>query len=68
MWRRVLGTGDRLVVHLINLAGQDDAEWDAPRKPVADLPCAARCDCDAPAPTCPGYASPTRTAKPDCAT
>ena len=34
VWRRVLGTGDRLVVHLINLAGQDDAEWDAPREPV----------------------------------
>lgn len=38
VWRRVLGTGDRLVVHLINLAGQDDAEWDAPRKPVSALP------------------------------
>jgi len=38
VWRRVLGAGDRLVVHLINLSGQDDADWDAPRKPVADLP------------------------------
>lgn len=37
VWRRVLGSGDRLVVHLINLAGQDDAEWDAPRKPVREL-------------------------------
>ena len=38
VWRRVLGTGDRLVIHLINLVGQDDTEWDAARKPVAELP------------------------------
>lgn len=34
VWRRVLAHGTRLVVHLINLTGQDDTEWDAPRKPV----------------------------------
>jgi dextranase len=38
VWRRVLGTGSRLVVHLVNLSGQEDTAWDAPRKPVADLP------------------------------
>ncbi|HEX4444290.1 MAG TPA: glycoside hydrolase family 66 protein [Galbitalea sp.] len=32
VWRRVTLAGDRLVVHLINLLGQDDALWDAPRK------------------------------------
>lgn len=31
VWRRVLSIGDRLVVHLINLVGQDDTLWDAPR-------------------------------------
>ncbi|HEY2694890.1 MAG TPA: glycoside hydrolase family 66 protein [Pseudonocardiaceae bacterium] len=35
IWRRVTAHGNRLVVHLINLADQDDAEWDAPRKPIA---------------------------------
>ncbi|HEX4223460.1 MAG TPA: glycoside hydrolase family 66 protein, partial [Pseudonocardiaceae bacterium] len=35
IWRRVTAHGDRLVMHLINLADQDDAEWDAPRKPIA---------------------------------
>ncbi len=34
MWRRVVGTTDRLVLHLINLVNQDDTEWDAPRKPL----------------------------------
>ena len=38
IWRRVTAHGDRLVVHLINLADQDDAEWDAPRKPIASRP------------------------------
>ena len=32
IWRRVVIAGDRLVVHLINLLGQDDELWDAPRK------------------------------------
>ena len=34
VWRRVVRDGDRLVVHLINLTGQADTEWDAPRLPV----------------------------------
>jgi len=37
VWRRILGHGDRLVLHLINLAGQHDTEWDAPREPVRFL-------------------------------
>lgn len=36
VWRRVTQAGDRLVMHLINLAGQDDTAWDAPRLPPAD--------------------------------
>lgn len=36
VWRRVTQAGDRLVVHLINLAGQDDTRWDAPRATPAD--------------------------------
>jgi dextranase len=36
VWRRVTLAGDRMVVHLINLVGQDDELWDAPRNsPVA---------------------------------
>jgi dextranase len=31
VWRRVTSAGDRLVVHLVNLVGQEDALWDAPR-------------------------------------
>jgi dextranase len=31
VWRRVTSIRSRLVVHLINLVGQDDALWDAPR-------------------------------------
>lgn len=31
VWRRVTSVGDALVVHLINLCGQSDADWDAPR-------------------------------------
>jgi dextranase len=31
VWRRVVQAGDRLVVHLVNLVGQPDAEWDAPK-------------------------------------
>jgi dextranase len=37
VWRRVVNVGGRLVVHLINLAGQDDTAWDAPRRPPADV-------------------------------
>ena len=36
IWRRILGDGDRLVVHLVNLCGQDDTAWDTPRKPIAE--------------------------------
>lgn len=38
VWRCVFGQGDRLIVHLINLTGQDDTEWDRPRNPITDLP------------------------------
>lgn len=36
VWRRVTEAGGRLVVHLINLVGQDDALWDAPRRTPAN--------------------------------
>ena len=37
VWRRITRVaGGRLVVHLINLAGQDDTLWDAPRQPPTD--------------------------------
>lgn len=32
VWRRVTTSGDRLVLHLINLVGQEDDVWDAVRK------------------------------------
>lgn len=35
VWRRIMRDGDRLVVHLINLCGQIDTLWDAPRYPPA---------------------------------
>lgn len=31
VWRRIVRDGDRLIVHLINLCGQTDTLWDAPR-------------------------------------
>jgi dextranase len=34
VWMRVTQAGRYLVVHLINLAGQDDTAWDQPRQPV----------------------------------
>jgi len=34
VWRRITQVGDRLVIHLINLSGQSDCLWDAPRNPV----------------------------------
>ncbi|HEY7177213.1 MAG TPA: glycoside hydrolase family 66 protein, partial [Micromonosporaceae bacterium] len=37
VWRRIVGSGDRLVMHLVNLVEQDDTEWDSPRKPVCRL-------------------------------
>lgn len=33
VWRRIVRDGDRLIVHLINLCGQPDTLWDAPRQP-----------------------------------
>jgi len=36
VWRRVVRAGDRLVVHLINLQGQADTLWDAPRDEIGD--------------------------------
>jgi dextranase len=37
VWRRITElAGDRLVLHLINLCGQQDTLWDAPRLPPAD--------------------------------
>ncbi|MCG2800339.1 MAG: glycoside hydrolase family 66 protein, partial [Cellulomonas sp.] len=36
VWRRVVEVDGRLVMHLINLAGQTDTEWDAPRAAPAD--------------------------------
>jgi dextranase len=35
IWRRVTRAGNRLVVHLINLADQGDTLWDAPREAFA---------------------------------
>ncbi len=35
VWRRVTRADDGLVVHLINLAGQEDTSWDAPRNEPA---------------------------------
>lgn len=37
VWRRITQVADRLVVHLINLAGQDDTAWDAPRNTPAEV-------------------------------
>jgi dextranase len=36
VWRRITKAGDRLVVHLINLTGQTDTLWDAPRAEPGD--------------------------------
>jgi dextranase len=33
VWRRIVELPDRLVVHLVNLTGQPDTHWDAPREP-----------------------------------
>jgi dextranase len=37
VWRRVTQAGRLLVVHLINLAGQVDTEWDDPRRPIPSI-------------------------------
>jgi dextranase len=36
IWRRITQAGDRYVMHLINLNGQADTQWDAARKLPAD--------------------------------
>jgi len=36
VWRRITDAGGRLVVHLVNLTGQADTLWDAPRAPYGD--------------------------------
>jgi dextranase len=36
VWRRITKAGDRLMLHLINLTGQEDELWDAPRQPFGD--------------------------------
>lgn len=36
VWRRITEIGGRLVVHLINLCGQPDTLWDAPRAAPGD--------------------------------
>ncbi|HUX71688.1 MAG TPA: hypothetical protein VMV41_14315, partial [Cellulomonadaceae bacterium] len=36
VWRRITRAGDALVLHLVNLVGQQDTRWDAPRLPVGD--------------------------------
>jgi dextranase len=36
VWRRVVDVGKHLVVHLINLVGQSDTAWDAPRAEPGD--------------------------------
>lgn len=37
VWRRITSIQDRLVVHLINLVGQDDTLWDSPRKAPSEI-------------------------------
>ncbi len=64
VWRRVVavpGENAGLVVHLVNLVGQDDTVWDAPRRPVG---CNRRRDVADPARrsgAAPRSAWPTRT-------
>lgn len=36
VWRRVVDVDGRLVIHLVNLVGQADTEWDAPHQPPGD--------------------------------
>lgn len=37
LWVRVMRVGDQQVVHLINLTGQTDADWDAAKAPIPHL-------------------------------
>jgi dextranase len=36
VWQRVTLAADRVVVHLVNLVGQEDARWDAARQPFGE--------------------------------
>jgi len=36
VWRRVVDVDGRLVIHLVNLVGQADTEWDAPHRRPGD--------------------------------
>lgn len=36
VWQLVTLAAGRVVVHLVNLVGQDDTRWDAPRRPFGD--------------------------------
>ena len=36
VWRRITESRGRTVLHLINLVGQDDTLWDAPRRQPGD--------------------------------
>ncbi|WP_158865878.1 glycoside hydrolase family 66 protein [Leifsonia sp. AG29] len=37
VWRRVVETAHGMVIHLINLAGQQDTLWDGPKEEVPDI-------------------------------
>jgi dextranase len=37
VWRRVVVAGRRMVIHLVNLDGQPDTLWDAPRRTPTDV-------------------------------
>jgi dextranase len=37
LWLRVVDTAEARVLHLINLTGQEDTRWDAPRAPIASV-------------------------------
>jgi dextranase len=37
VWLRATEVGERLVLHVVNLSGQDDALWDGPKRPPAAL-------------------------------
>lgn len=37
VWRRVTRVGGLMVVHVVNLAGQHDTRWDAPREQPSEL-------------------------------
>jgi dextranase len=37
VWLRATEVGERLVLHVVNLSGQDDALWDGPKRPPTAL-------------------------------